>query len=58
MPNSLGLRINVGYRQIELLMARAGIKGLPGNRRLGRSPSTISRKLVGGSHRSTSRAAA
>jgi transposase InsO family protein len=30
---TLGLGISVGHGQIELLMARAGIKGLPGNRR-------------------------
>jgi len=30
---TLGLGITVGYNQIEMLTARAGIKGLPGNRR-------------------------
>ena len=28
-----GLGLQVGHNQVELLMARAGIKGLPGNRR-------------------------
>ena len=30
---TLGLGLAVGHNQVELLMARAGIKGLPGNRR-------------------------
>ncbi|AVH20084.1 hypothetical protein C5B73_00050 (plasmid) [Nocardia cyriacigeorgica] len=30
---TLGLGIDVGYNQVELLMARAGIKGLPGVKR-------------------------
>lgn len=30
---TLGLSLQVGHNQVELLMARAGIKGLPGNRR-------------------------
>ncbi len=30
---TLGLGLQVGHNQVELLMARAGIKGLPGNRR-------------------------
>ncbi len=30
---TLGLGLTVGHGQIELLMARAGLKGLPGNRR-------------------------
>ncbi|MFI6772217.1 IS3 family transposase [Nocardia sp. NPDC050412] len=30
---TLGLGLTVGHGQIEMLMARAGLKGLPGNRR-------------------------
>ena len=30
---TLGLGLQVGHNQVELLMARADIKGLPGNRR-------------------------
>lgn len=30
---TLGLGLQVGHHQVELLMARAAIKGLPGNRR-------------------------
>lgn len=30
---TLGLGLQVGHNQVELLMARAAIKGLPGNRR-------------------------
>jgi putative transposase len=30
---TLGLGLSVGHNQVELLMARAAIKGLPGNRR-------------------------
>ena len=30
---TLGLGLQVGHNQVELLRARAGIKGLPGNRR-------------------------
>jgi putative transposase len=31
---TLGLGLQVGHNQVELLMARAGLKGLPGTRRL------------------------
>lgn len=37
---TLGLGISVGHNQNEMLMARAGIKGLPGNRRAEPKPQT------------------
>jgi len=37
---TLGLGISVGYNQVELLMARAGIKGLPGVKRARPRPQT------------------